>query len=48
MNQLNLIPEKDNECNVLPAEVAKLGQKWLESSLVAKVFSSKAVNRDTF
>lgn len=48
VTQLNLIPDKAKECNDLPTELANLGQTRLSSSLVSKLFSSKAVNRKTF
>lgn len=48
VHKLNLVPDIDKECFVLPTAVAKLGQTRLDSSLVAKVFSPKAVNKETF
>lgn len=48
VHQLNLVPDLDKECFVMPSAVSKLGFSSLDSSLVAKVFSPKAVNREAF
>lgn len=48
VTKLNLMPEIEKECYTLPTKLTKLGQSRLKFCLVAKVFSVRAVNRETF
>lgn len=48
VSSLKICSSKSGESLIISLELASQGQQWLDSCLVGKVFSSKAVNGGNF